>query len=544
MSKKGVTDVKKSLPPTPRSHEKHDFVPSNAPEVYVHESLYPRSVSPTFPEVPISQGLERAFEGLECDPAGHDPPTSPVEDEAMPSHKRKKRCVLGIIVAIVVTIALGVGLGEITAEGQAYHGYWQQNLYALNTQFGSIDDLQALSAALHARDMYLMIDVVVNHYGWAGKSTTVDYQKFLPFNDAKYFHPYCPITQGDYLSNQTAVEKVSTTIDYCILKNNKGSSAGLVMSEIDFIVSLPDVNNTEPFVRQTYNSWIGSLTSVFAVDGLRVDTVKHVEKSFWPGFRSASGIYSLGEVFDGDVNYTCAYQEQLDGLLNYPLYYSLIEAFRDPDANMTLLSLAMTAIQKACRDPTLLGTFSENHDNPRFLSHANDMHLNKNIIAFTLLAGGIPIIYQGQEQGFSGGNDPSNREALWTSSYSTQTTLYRFIASINQLRNHDVYASPEYLTTPVSIIYCDDHNIALRKGLIVSLFSNMGSKARTYNLTLTDHGFPENEVVVEILTCRNSTVAVGGLQVSVQQGMPQVSRCESEFIPWLTSCRFSIRQQR
>lgn len=293
------------------------------------------------------------------------------------------------------------------------------------------------------------------------------------------------------------------------------------------IVSLPDVNTTDPFVIQTYNSWIKSVTSVFAVDGLRIDTVKHVEKPFWPSFRSAAGIYSMGEVLDGDVNYTCSYQEELDGLLNYPLYFRMIDAFRDTDGNMTALSLAMTAIQESCQDPTLLGTFSENHDNPRFLSHTNDMHLNMNVIAFTLLAGGIPIIYQGQEQGFSGGNDPSNREALWTSSYSTQSTLYQFITSINQLRNRDVYANPSLLPTPASIIYSDNHNIALRKGLIVSLFSNMGSNASLYNITLTGHGFQENQTVVDVLSCENSTVAAtGDLFVSALEGLPKVRRSQ------------------
>lgn len=278
---------------------------------------------------------------------------------------------------------------------------------------------------------------------------------------------------------------------------------------------------------QTYSSWIRSLALVFAVDGLRIDTVKHVEKSFWPGFRSAAGVYSIGEVLDGDINHTCSYQEELDGVLNYPLYYRLIEAFRDTNGNMTSLSLTMTAIQESCQDSTLLGTFSENHDNPRFLSHTTDMHLNMNVIAFTLLAGGIPIIYQGQEQGFSGADNPSNREALWTSSYSTQSTLYRFIASINQIRNRDVYANPSSLTSPASVIYSDDHNIALRKGLIVSLFSNRGTNASAYNLTLTGHGYQEKQVVVEILSCQNHTVAIGGnLQVSVQEGSPQVSRCE------------------
>ncbi|KAI4166473.1 MAG: hypothetical protein LQ343_008025 [Gyalolechia ehrenbergii] len=566
MSKKSVVLNEKSLPPTPRPSQEHDLIPPKDPQVCMYEGLHPRSVSATFPEVPVGQGLERAFEGLEFVSIEQDPAISTVEDGKMPSKRRKKRYLLGVIAAVLIATALAAGLGkglqhgkshsqnaimddppwksfnaskplpasyakpaywrsrsiyqimtdrfapsdnsfpychtekrkycggtwkgitnhldyvqnmgftaasqltEITSEGQAYHGYWQQNLYALNSQFGSIEDLQELSTALHARNMYLIIDVVVNHYGWAGDSSTVNYSD---------------------------------------------------------IVSLPDVNTTDPFVMQTYSSWIRSLALVFAVDGLRIDTVKHVEKSFWPGFRSAAGVYSIGEVLDGDINHTCSYQEELDGVLNYPLYYRLIEAFRDTNGNMTSLSLTMTAIQESCQDSTLLGTFSENHDNPRFLSHTTDMHLNMNVIAFTLLAGGIPIIYQGQEQGFSGADNPSNREALWTSSYSTQSTLYRFIASINQIRNRDVYANPSSLTSPASVIYSDDHNIALRKGLIVSLFSNRGTNASAYNLTLTGHGYQEKQVVVEILSCQNHTVAIGGnLQVSVQEGSPQVSRCE------------------
>jgi glycosidase len=55
-----------------------------------------------------------------------------------------------------------------------------------------------------------------------------------------------------------------------------------------------------------------------AVDGLRIDTVKHVQQSFWPGYNFAAGVYCVGEVFDGDPTYTCPYQNYLDGLLNYP----------------------------------------------------------------------------------------------------------------------------------------------------------------------------------------------------------------------------------
>jgi alpha-amylase len=56
-----------------------------------------------------------------------------------------------------------------------------------------------------------------------------------------------------------------------------------------------------------------------SVDGLRVDTVKHVQKSFWPSFNKAAGVYSVGEIFDGNPAYTCDYQKYMDGVLNYPM---------------------------------------------------------------------------------------------------------------------------------------------------------------------------------------------------------------------------------
>jgi alpha-amylase len=47
----------------------------------------------------------------------------------------------------------------------AYHGYWAQDIESLNSNFGDASDLKALSNALHARGMYLMVDVVANHMG-------------------------------------------------------------------------------------------------------------------------------------------------------------------------------------------------------------------------------------------------------------------------------------------------------------------------------------------------------------------------------------------
>ncbi|KAI4282888.1 MAG: hypothetical protein L6R38_002609 [Xanthoria sp. 2 TBL-2021] len=567
MSKKAINVAEKELPPTPRTYQASEQSIPDYPEVYFRDGLCPRVVLSTIPEVQTGVGPEKIYEGLETKPNGYDPPTLVVKDDnssqrntptgvpplelfnattplprsdikpndwrgrsiyqiitdrfspsnsAMPCDVAKQQYCGGTWQGIINRLDYIQNMGftaiwispvtaqldEKTAEGEAYHGYWQQNIFALNSHFGTVGDLQALATALHARNMSLMVDVVVNHFGWAGNDSNLDYSKMYPFDDRKHYHPYCNITSQDYLSNQTAVEQ-------CWLG--------------DDVVSLPDIDTTSTFVRETYDQWIDSFVSVFGIDGLRIDTVKHVEKTFWSDFKSAAGVYTLGEVFDGDVAYTCPYQEQLDGLLNYPLYYPLTRAFQDTNGNTTSLGAALTTIQDSCRDPTLLATFSENHDIPRFLNQRNDMNADMNAIVFTILAGGIPIIYQGQEQGFFGGNDPANREALWTSGYSTKSPLYMLIASVNQVRNHEVFASPDYITAPTSVIYTDDHHIALRKGNIVSLYSNDGSNGTLSNITLTNTGFQKDQPTIEILTCRNSTTdANGNLKVSVQEGQPQV----------------------
>jgi alpha-amylase len=44
-------------------------------------------------------------------------------------------------------------LPQDTSDGEGYHGYWAQNIYSLNSNFGTAADLVALSAVLHARGM-------------------------------------------------------------------------------------------------------------------------------------------------------------------------------------------------------------------------------------------------------------------------------------------------------------------------------------------------------------------------------------------------------
>jgi alpha-amylase len=233
----------------------------------------------------------------------------------------------------------------VSPDGASYHGYWQNDLYALNPNYGTADDLKALASAVHKRGMYLMVDVVANHFGWPGSSDSVDYSSFNPFNSESYFHSYCQITQDDYNN------KNETAINDCWLGDSN--------------YELVDVDTDSDDVQNAYNSWITELVSNYSIDGLRIDTVQNVQQSFWPGFNKAAGVYCVGEVDNGDPNYVCPYQNYLDGVLNYPLFYPLTRAFQSTSGSISALADMVHTLQSTCKNTTLLGSFLENHDNPR-----------------------------------------------------------------------------------------------------------------------------------------------------------------------------------
>ena len=159
--------------------------------------------------------------------------------------------------------------------------YWPYDINSLHANYGTADDLKSLSTALHSRDMYLMVDVVVNHMVNTGDPP--DVTKFTPFNAQSDFHSECFVSNYD---NQTEVEQ-------CWLGDKN--------------VPLVDLNTEDDAIVKTMNTWIQGLVSNYSVDGVRIDTVKHVRKDFWSGFNEAAGVYTVGEVFDGDVNYVSPY---------------------------------------------------------------------------------------------------------------------------------------------------------------------------------------------------------------------------------------------
>jgi len=247
----------------------------------------------------------------------------------------------------------------------------------------------------------VMLDVVANHMG---PTAAITENQPSPLEHDATYHSACEI---DY-TDQTSVEQC-------------------------WLYDLPDVRTEDPNIRQLYNTWVRNMVSEYKFDGLRIDTVKHVENDFWPGFVQSAGVYAIGEVSSGDPAYIAEYAQVMPGLLDYATYYPLNRVFQQLGTFQQLVS-TFDRISRLFPDPTVLGNFIDNHDNERFLNQKNDLSLLENALAYVILARGIPIVYYGTEQGFVGGKDPANREDLWRSGYDTHTGLYDAISRLSAAR--------------------------------------------------------------------------------------------------------------
>lgn len=68
------------------------------------------------------------------------------------------------------------------------------------------------------------------------------------------------------------------------------------------------------------------------------------------------------KVDDGDAEYACGYQNFLGSILNYPVYFPLVRAFQSTSGDIGSLANMINTVKSTCKDATVLGSFSENHD--------------------------------------------------------------------------------------------------------------------------------------------------------------------------------------
>ena len=375
------------------------------------------------------------------------------------------------------TVWLSPILKNRQQTADSYHGYGIQDFLEIDARFGTLDDLRALTAAAHARGMYVILDIVVNHSGdvWAYPSDAPYYYfegQTFPFGFWRRSGPGPNFLDDDAiwpveLQSPDAFKRRGQIRDwYDEVEARDGDFLNL--KEMD--VTRPSVLDT---LIKAHKYWIAAAD----IDGFRIDTVKHLEHSATAIFCNAIREYTrrigkhnfflFGEIVADDATIqkylgrnsrivgTNERFPSLDAALDFPLYFLLEEVLKGI-ANPAALRSRYEAFRTNYADhgaaSSQFVTFVDNHDQMarpyRRFMHGNPF-LQQAVLAigYLLTSPGVPCIYYGTEQGFDGGgpDDAYVRECLFGGSwggfdsserhcFNPAHAIYQGISAIAQIR--------------------------------------------------------------------------------------------------------------
>lgn len=281
-----------------------------------------------------------------------------------------------------------------------YHGYWidatRPDDHRIEPKLGTEEDLERLVEELHARDMRLVLDMVVNHVGYGAQ---------LTYQEPGWFHP------------RNGCEQLGDPEIYCDL------------------AGLPDLAQEQPEVAEYLADQVRWWLDRYEFDGIRMDTVKHVEPAFFadvwiPAVRERRPeTFLVAEALvEGTLDPLETYLETgFDSMFNFPLRRGLVQSFAgdesvDPTARWVQDTVERFGIEQAASMTNLL----DNHDVVRFVSELPGQdeaaRLQRYHLALTTLftIPGIPQLYYGNELAMEGGGDPDNRRDMPTWAFSAQ----------------------------------------------------------------------------------------------------------------------------
>ena len=402
---------------------------------------------------------------------------------------------------------------ETDADFDAYHGYWAQDLTEANPHFGDVSELRSLVSAAHGRGMKVVLDIVTNHMGQVffydqnlngqadvyigGSGSTSPVTRSTEFDpdwDPRGVQVVTSLGVGgrapmvffdqpsiarerpkpEVLGTAAAYHGFGRTLDY-------EQPDQLLMG--DFPGGLKDVATENPEVRDamvdSYTHW----AELVDLDGFRIDTVKHVEHGFWQVFTrgvrerlAAQGkdrFLMFGEAFDGrdDLLGSFTVPGELDSVFNFSqkflVYGGVFEQAHDANAQRGTTAIATSWAQREANwsaTPQVGGTgvaparmpvnFLDNHDVPRFLFNAKgDVAALRNALTLLFTQEGLPCLYYGTELDFDGGNDPANREVLWTRGFDTTGATFQHVSKLAQLRRE----LPALRKGETHVLFATDH---------------------------------------------------------------------------------------
>jgi glycosidase len=341
----------------------------------------------------------------------------------------------------------------------------------------------------------------------------------------------------------------------------------------DFPGGLKDLDTDHPDVidalSKSFEFWI----SAADVDGLRIDTLKHVDRpevfpnrrGFWGAFTDRmrahaqslgkQRFFMFGEAFDGNDaligSYTFGGEDErgkfgrVDSVFYFSQKYRVFEGvFAKGGATKHIECLHASrfglpqdpwcAANGYPEGPThgtephaggagappseLAVSFLDNHDLPRFFGEHGSPEILHNALFFLLTWDGVPCLYYGTEQRFSGGNDPRNREDMAVGNldlgyppFDTTNDTYAYVRDLIAIRK----AYPALRRGPVSVRWSTD-----RAGAEVDagIFAFERSEEETVLVVLNTNGSTISRTCAPDGICMSTTFRAGAVLEDVAPG--------------------------
>lgn len=303
----------------------------------------------------------------------------------------------------------------------SYHKYNVSDYLAIDPDYGTMADFEALMAECDRRGIRVILDLVVNHTGSDHKwfTTATNYLRSLGQEEPD--SKDCPFVEYYHFSREggTGYQPVAGTDWYY---------------EAQFSPDMPDLNLENPALRQELEQimafWLDKGVAGFRLDAAKEfysgNGEKNIQVLSWlqeTVTRLNPQAYLVAEVWDSLSTITSYYASGITSIFDYPYgdstgkIVNILRGAGDPDRVTGYASyLEKTESAYRAQNPDFIDApFLSNHDVGRIAGFvAKDENLTKLAAAMNLMMGGSAFVYYGEELGMTGsGNDPSKRAPMY-----------------------------------------------------------------------------------------------------------------------------------
>ncbi len=301
-----------------------------------------------------------------------------------------------------------------------YHGYWAKDWTNIDSNFGTEADMLELVKVAHENGIRILLDVVLNHTGPVTEQDEVWPDDWVRVDPSCTYEDYETTVSCTLVKNlpdiRTESNKEVNLPKHLIEKWKKEGRLEKEVAELDAFFERTGMLRTPS---NYIIKWLTDFIRKFGIDGYRIDTVKHVEKSVWADLIKEARIafaewkkahpdaviddndfYIVGELYgynintnyyynfsDRKVNY---YDAGFDNLINFGFKY---DAAQKPSYE-DLFSYYSTCLHDSLKAKSVMNYISSHDDAQPF-----DKLRTKPFESATklMLCPGVAQIYYGDE---------------------------------------------------------------------------------------------------------------------------------------------------